>query len=305
MERPIKFNGGVIELTEEGVLTLRQERQIAAISVVKRAKGITTSTRGVTWSNLSSKEQYVAQRARGAYVASICQPEAAYDLSRAAQSTDPTPEDIVALNKRLQWQLDNPKQGLIFVRLDPSSLKIVAFTDSSFANNHDLSSQIGFVICLADASNTANIIHWSSVKCKRVTRSVLAGELYGMAHGFDLGAVLKATISKILQKDIPLILCTDSKSLYDCLVRLGTTLEKRLMVDVMSLRQSYERREVTEVKWIHGSNNPADSMTKLKPSRALRDLIDNNRIVLNTSEWVERARKEGKTGLEEGMAGSI
>ena len=90
-----------------------------------------------------------------------------------------------------------------------------------------------------------------------------------------------------------MILCTDSKSLYDCLVRLGTTNEKRLMIDVMSLRQSYERREVTEVKWIHGQNNPADSMTKSKPSSALKAVIDINQINLDTSEWVEREFKKG------------
>ena len=103
-----------------------------------------------------------------------------------------------------------------------------------------MSSQIGYVICLADATSKANIIHWFSIKCKRVTRSVLAAELYGMAHGFDIGGVIKATLGKILGAALPLILCTHSKSLYDCLVKLGTTQEKRLMVDVMSLRQSYE-----------------------------------------------------------------
>ena len=116
------------------------------------------------------------------------------------------------------------------------------FTDSSFTNNYDLSSQIGFVITLVDKDNKANILHWSSIKCKRVTRSVLASELYGMAHGFDTGAAIKATIEKILQLErLPLILCTDSKSLYNCLVKLGTTQEKRLTVDLMCLRQSYER----------------------------------------------------------------
>ena len=42
----------------------------------------------ISWP-LSTKEQYVAQRARGAYVASVCQPEASFDLSSAAQHTNP------------------------------------------------------------------------------------------------------------------------------------------------------------------------------------------------------------------------
>ena len=65
-----------------------------------------------------------------------------------------------------------------------------------------------------------------------------------MVHGFDVGAVLKSTIECVLAQSVPMILCTDSKSLYDCLVKLGTTQEKRLMVDIMCLRQSYERREI-------------------------------------------------------------
>ena len=102
-----------------------------------------------------------------------------------------------------------------------------------------MSSQIGYVICLADVTNKANIIHWSLIKCKRVTRSVLAAELYRMVYGFDIGAVIKATLGKILGSDVLLILCSDSKSLYDYLVKLGITQEKQLMVDVMNLGQLY------------------------------------------------------------------
>ena len=99
---------------------------------------------------------------------------------------------------------------------------------------------MAYVICLAD-STRANIIHWFSVKCKKVTRSVLAAELYGMVHGFDIGAILKSTLTKLFQRDIPLMLCTDSKSLYDCFIKLVTTQEKQLMIDIMSLCQLYEQ----------------------------------------------------------------
>ncbi len=61
-----------------------------------------------------------------------------------------------------------------------------------------------------------------------------------MAHGFNMGASVKSTINKMLGIELLLVVYTDSKSLYECLVKLGTTQEKRLMVDVMCLRQVYE-----------------------------------------------------------------
>ena len=57
-----------------------------------------------------------------------------------------------------------------------------------------------------------------------------------MAYGFDTGAAIKVTIEKILQlEQLPITLYTDLKSLYDYLVKLGTTQEKRLIVDLMCL----------------------------------------------------------------------
>jgi hypothetical protein len=110
-----------------------------------------------------------------------------------------------------------------------------------------------------------------------------------MVLGFDIAGAIKATTDKILAINLPLVLCTDSKSLYDCLVKLGTTQEKRLMVDVLCLRQSYERREIAEVKWIAGNSNPADALTKGKGvSGALKQLLDTNRVKLEAVEWVER-----------------
>jgi len=65
------------------------------------------------------------------------------------------------------------------------------------------------------------------------------------------------------------MLCTNSKSLYNCLVRLGTTQEKRLIIDVMCLQQAYERRQIMEVKWINGEANPTNAIIKGKPYAAL------------------------------------
>ena len=41
-----------------------------------------------------------------------------------------------------------------------------------------------------------------------------------MAHGFDMGILIKFIIDKVLQIDLLLIIYTDSKSLYKYLVKL-------------------------------------------------------------------------------------
>lgn len=146
-----------------------------------------TSSRGQVRTAVTPKDQYIAQRARGAYIATVSQPEAAFDLSFAAQVVNPKENDAKTLNKHLKWRIVYFDRGLLFIRLDITPLTLIVFTDASFANNQNLSSQVGYVVVLADATNKANIIHWSSTKCKRLTQSVLASGLYAMAHEFDAG----------------------------------------------------------------------------------------------------------------------
>jgi hypothetical protein len=191
------------------------------------------------------------------------------------------------LNQRLQWQLNNSIRELRFVLLNQNQLKLMIFTDAAFANTSDLHSQIDYVICLIDDVHI-NLIHWSSIKCKRVIRSVLAAELYAMINDFDIEAVIKFIIERVLHISLSLILLTDSKFLYDFLVKLDTTAEKRLMIDLMCFRQSYERREIAEIRWIDEDSNFADAMTKSKSCNALIKLIDTNIIELKITEWVER-----------------
>ncbi|KDN61365.1 putative conserved hypothetical protein [Colletotrichum sublineola] len=180
------------------------------------------------------------------------------------------------LNQRLQWQMNPLDRGLHFIPLDLASAKLFVFVDGSFANNHDFTSQLGVVIVLAN--------EFSSTKSKRVTRSVLASELYGMVAGADMAYAISTTIAVITNKldfpTIPTVACTDSYSLYECLVTLGTTQEKWLMIDIMALRQSYERRELFEVQWVNGEDNPADAFTKSAPNKALEKIISTNNATI-------------------------
>ena len=48
------------------------------------------------------------------------------------------------------------------------------------------------------------------------------------------------------------------------------------MIDIMIICQSYERRELFEIRWINGLDNPADAMTKAVPNKALETFILTN-----------------------------
>src|ERR1700712_2339406 len=101
--------------------------------------------------------------------------------------------------------MDHQSRGLTYVALDLNQLQSYVFVARSFANNQDLSSQIGYLIVLDDDSFlTGNILHFSSTKSRRVTRSVLASEILGMVAGVDLAIAMTATPKQItIQLDLP------------------------------------------------------------------------------------------------------
>jgi hypothetical protein len=110
----------------------------------------------------------------------------------------------------------------------------------------------------------------------------------GTDMAFVIGSTLKMITNNLGLLAIPIIVCTDSYSLYECLVKLGTTKEKRLMIDIMAIRQSYERRELLEIRWINGQDNLADAMTKSNPNKALEEFVNTNRLRVRVEGWVKR-----------------
>ncbi|KAF1964080.1 hypothetical protein BU23DRAFT_585751 [Bimuria novae-zelandiae CBS 107.79] len=93
-----------------------------------------------------------------------------------------------------------------------------------------------------------------NIRGNRVTRSVLVLETYSIVSGVDIAIAILITLKIITERlglsSILLVICIDLYSLYKCLVKLGTTNEKRLIINIIVLCQSYER------------HNPANALTK-------------------------------------------
>ena len=97
----------------------------------------------------------------------------------------------------------------------------------------------------------SNLIYYSLTKSKRVTRSVLASKIYGMVVGADMAFAISFILKMIIkQLDLPAILTivyTDLYLLYKYLGKLGITKEKRLIIDIIAIRQSYKRRKLFKI----------------------------------------------------------
>jgi hypothetical protein len=111
---PIKFNDEMINLItsknsiirkdkDDYILSLTQLSQFDQIRLINISISIDLiSSRDQIRKMMTSKDQYVVQRARSAYIITMTQSKVSFDLSLIAQITNSKEEDAKRLNKRLQ-----------------------------------------------------------------------------------------------------------------------------------------------------------------------------------------------------------
>ena len=144
------------------------------------------------------------------------QPDLLFEISQCAQVTfERFKTKVQAFWKRLNSAIryaNNNFAHLKFPKLELASVRIVGYSDASFANNHDLSSQLGRIILLIDNNDAAIPICFKSYKSRSVTRSVLSAEVIAFADLFDDAVALRYQIEQALMRAVPMHLLTDSKS---------------------------------------------------------------------------------------------
>ena len=61
---------------------------------------------------------------------------------------------------------------------------------------------------------------------------------------------------------------------------VGNNKQKWLIISIMVLRQSYEGKEINEIRWIYGKDNQAEAMTKASQNLAFESIITTNKAVI-------------------------
>jgi Reverse transcriptase (RNA-dependent DNA polymerase) len=271
-----KFAGVNITTTDEG-FDLDQNDYIARITLLSIDCNFT---------------DFRSKRAQLSWITHT-RPEICCAVNMASQVTEKSfsVQKINDLNKVIKHLKSYPSQALKYYKLDKDTLKLKVYADSSFANNDDFTSQLGYIVLLTDKTDRCNIIHYSSHKSRRVTRSVLGGEVYAFADAFDFAFTLKHDLQVMLRQAVPLTILTDSKSLFDVITKSSTISERRLMIDITAVRNAYNAQELSDVGFVRTKYNPADAFTKLGFCESLDTIIKTGMCSLPIEQWVIRGNE--------------
>lgn len=194
-------------------------------------------------------------------------PDISYDVLELSSSMkDPTVDNVIKGNKVLK-KLKMDECSVRFPCLgDPTKLKLVIFSDASHGNLPDgYSSAGGFVIFLVGEDCKCCPLAWESKKIRRVVKSTLAAETLALVEAVDMGYYLQNILSEILfthKISIPMECYVDNHSLWDNVHSTKNVSEKRLRIDLASLKQMLDKREISAIKWIESSHQLSDCFTK-------------------------------------------
>ena len=196
------------------------------------------------------------------WLACISKPEISFEVSYlSSRVTEATIEDVIKANK-IVTRIQANTLRLLFPSLDRRFLHIQVFTDGSFNSLPKSGSQGGQIVLLCNNQQNCSMLAWNSSCLKRVTRSTFATETLAMCDGCELALYTASllTASKLTENP-QVILVTDSRSLFEVLGSSKQVSDKRLRLDVGSLREMIERGEFT-INWVQGSRQLSDALTK-------------------------------------------
>ena len=117
----------------------------------------------------------------------------------------------------------------------------------------------------------------------------MAGEKYAFVDAFGHAYTIKHDLETLYNRPISLAMFTDSKQVFDVLTKASYPTERRLMVDVAAVRESYNTYEISNIGLVSGKDNPSDALTKPNFGAPLMRILQENEDCTPVTQWVFRA----------------
>ena len=273
LDNPLEFKGKQLVLKRQDdkyVLSLNQTKFINAMvggKVAKKQFADTVKSEDMSeFRSVAGSLQWVAGQTR---------PDVGATVSLSCKGTKSTYQNLSDMYLAIQHLQDTKDSGFVMTPTTiTESTIVICYSDSSWANAENFTSQHGTVVLLAnprvtDVDGEATLIDWKSSRSGRVCRSTLAAEASACDTALDRGAFISALLTELLT-DVPsykqefgsrLIAVTDCRSLYDVLCSENpNTDEKRTIITIRSCQQYVQRADVF---WVPTGLQWADGLTKI------------------------------------------
>jgi hypothetical protein len=232
----------------------------------------------------------------------------------------PTIADLKTCNKILKDACLYKDIGIRVRPIAPQDLCIVVSSDAAWANASDdegtHKSQAGYVVMTTNRKMLQGheceftMVSWKSHTLKRRTISTLSAETQGivesaavacwyrylLAEFFYSHLVRAGTVDwETMLEPLEFGVITDAKSVYDALTNSASssTTDKRTAIDLAIIRE-YLRRHNGCVRWIDGTVQLADSLTKHMAADFLRSVLQRGRYQLNEEFDTLNLRQKAK-----------
>lgn len=194
-------------------------------------------------------------------------------------------ECIKRLNRAVRYEV-NHRVPMAIPKLNKDSVRVVGFSDTSFANNCDLSTQLGYIIFLADVYSYSAPMIFKSYMKRRITQSATAGEVIAFADMGDAAVTLTKEVERLLHRRVAIQLMINSKFLFDVISKGSRTSGKRLMLDIAAAHEQFRVMDVSDIGLVRSADNLGDGLTKSMQQAILRDVIGSGKLMVNPFQMI-------------------
>ena len=218
--------------------------------------------------NEKEKEDLQSKIGQILWIARQIRPDIIFEASNLASSLNrASVQTLVEANKIIK-NIKSEKVVLKFQSLgEDENLQLLVFSDSSHGNLYDGGTQGGHFIALSGINGLFSPLTWQSKRIRRIVRSTLAAETLAMTDAVDNAVFLASLYTELYfgnatPKQLPIICITDCKSLWEAIRSTKQVSEKRLRLEISSIRELLQQRQIKTVEWIDTKNQLADCLTK-------------------------------------------
>jgi len=291
----IKFNGSEIVQNARGSTILSMKEYSSRILPINLSRTRKTQVDSVATPDELREYQHLAGVLN--FLGKGALPHASFVTSYMLQKIAPL--KVSGINTANAMLKEISKLSPVISFLAPKQKESIepflcTFSDAAYnISSKNCYGQTGIFTGIAIPDGASVLFHpldWNSSKQRRVTYSSFGSEILACAEADDRTFGLRSATRLLLDRPtLPSQINVDSRGLFDTLTTLHEGRDYRLRQTVQRIRDSFEGKEFDVLRWIKGSTNVADALTKRNVVlyRLLNDICSDGRLHLNLDQGFE------------------